>query len=121
MKTEKRLHGDDGENLAATYLKEKGYKIIARNYLTKLGEIDIIALKNKTLVFVEVKTRSTASFGGGIAAVGPSKQDRIAKTAIEYIKHNKPTFDGVIFDIIAITDGKAEHIQNAFAPRGFTF
>lgn len=120
MITFKRKCGDAGEEQAANYLKEKGYKILARNYACKTGEVDIIAQKNKAIIFVEVKLRASNAFGGGVAAVTKSKQNKIATAAINYIKDRKPEFDSLMFDIIAITDGKLEHIQNAFTAEGYT-
>ncbi|MDR0646493.1 MAG: YraN family protein [Elusimicrobiota bacterium] len=120
MITLKRKTGDEGEDKAAEFLKAKGYKILARNYASKYGEIDIIARLKNAIVFVEVKTRASMSYGGGVAAVNVSKQNKITKTAITYIKENKPKFDSITFDIITITDGKIEHIQNAFAIEGYT-
>ena len=61
-----RRQGDKAEERAAKYLKDKGYKILKRNYLCPLGEVDIIAKKDGAIVFVEVKQRSSADFGGKI-------------------------------------------------------
>jgi putative endonuclease len=120
MKTDKRVFGDAGENLAVKYLENKNYKILKRNYVCPLGEIDVIARRENDLVFVEVKTRSTAAFGGALLAVTELKRRKTARAAISYIKRFKPKYDNIIFDIIAITDGEIEHIENAFTPRGFT-
>jgi putative endonuclease len=120
MITFKRQKGDEAEERAVKYLKGKGYKILARNFTSKTGEIDIIAAKKDALVFIEVKARATAAYGGGVAAVNKAKQGKITKTAIAYIKENKPKFTGLMFDIIAVTDGKLEHIENAFALPGYT-
>ncbi|MDR1123249.1 MAG: YraN family protein [Elusimicrobiota bacterium] len=119
MLTLKRRQGDEGEDKACEYLKKQGYEILARNYAAKTGEIDIIARHKNTLVFAEVKTRADNAYGGGLAAVGAAKQARITKTALIYIKENKPEFDAVMFDIITLTGGRLEHIKNAFAVRGY--
>jgi putative endonuclease len=123
MITLKRRAGNKGEDIAAALLKKKGYKILERNFTAKNGEVDIIAQKNKTLVFVEVKLRADDSFGGGLAAVTKAKQQKITKAAIEYIKLRKPDYDGLMFDIITLTGAaarqKAEHLQNAFAVEGY--
>jgi putative endonuclease len=120
MLTQKRQYGNAAEDLAADYLKQNGYKIIERNYACKTGEIDIIAQKGGCLVFAEVKARSTQAFGGPVGAVTAAKQKRVANTAMCYIKEKKPKFDSLMFDIIAVLDGKAQHIQNAFVPNNFT-
>lgn len=117
----KRLIGNKGEDKAANYLKKQGYKIIERNYNLPCGEVDIIAQKGKTLVFVEVKYRKNAEdFGGAVAAVTKAKQNRVIKAALSYIKTKKPAFDALMFDIIAISGDKIEHIQNAFSSDKFT-
>ena len=116
----KRLIGNKGEDKAAKYLKKQGYKIIERNYNLPCGEVDIIAKKDKTLVFVEVKYRTnTDAFGGPIAAVTKAKQTRVINAALSYIKTKKPNYDGLMFDIIAISEDKIEHIQNAFSSDKF--
>lgn len=113
-----RRQGDKAEERAAKYLKDKGYKILKRNYLCPLGEVDIIAKKNGAIVFVEVKQRSSAGFGGAAAAVTKAKQKKVAKAAASFLKQSKAEYSSLMFDIIAITEDKLEHIQNAFVPSG---
>lgn len=105
-----------GEEQAARYLEQKGWKIIARNFSAPCGEIDIIAQDNKTLVFVEVKTRAYSAYGGPLAAVTPAKQKKIAQTAIIYIKAKDLKFDSIRFDVLCILPEKIEHVPNAFFP-----
>ena len=95
--------GKNGEELAALLLRENGYKIIARNYKTKLGEIDIIAKDKDTLCFVEVKLRNSDKFGLAQEAVLKSKQMHIAKTALNYLKENNLLDAKARFDVVAIT------------------
>jgi putative endonuclease len=76
-KTEKRTFGDRGESISCGYLVNRGYKIIKRNYSCKFGEIDIIAKRDDTLVFVEVKTRKNNFFGEPQEAVDYRKLERI--------------------------------------------
>ena len=115
-----RKIGNKAEDKAANFLKKQGYKIIERNYTLPLGEVDIIAQKGKTIVFVEVKYRKNADdFGGPVAAVNKAKQKRIINAALSYIKTKKPAFDTLMFDIIAISGDKIEHIQNAFSSDKF--
>jgi len=108
--------GQAGEQKAASYLIDKGYLILARNYRGNGGEIDIVACLRKTLVFVEVKTRAYHAYGGPLAAVTPSKQRKIAQAAHQYIKANGLKFDSIRFDVICVLPEKTEHIQNAFSP-----
>lgn len=116
-----RRQGNIAENQAADYLKEKGYKILARNFSCPMGEIDIIAQdKQKTLVFVEVKQRKTNLFGGGLAAVNKAKQRRITLTAAAYIKKTKINYTALRFDIITVTAGVLAHYEDAFLPQNLT-
>ncbi len=111
-----RTDGLAGEEQAARFLTQQGYRLVARNVSAAGGEIDIVALDGHTLVFVEVKKRSSAAFGGPVAAVTATKQRRIARAATQYIKANSLKFDSIRFDVICILDGKLEHILNAFTP-----
>jgi putative endonuclease len=82
--------GNRGEEIATRYLADKGYKIIGRNFRIRGGEIDIIAIDssgvvgNETLVFIEVKTRTSKQFGTGLEAITPWKLKAIMKTAEFY-------------------------------------
>ncbi|MBI3980890.1 YraN family protein [Candidatus Microgenomates bacterium] len=78
-----------GEKTAALFLQQNGYKILYKNYPTPFGEIDIIALESDSLVFVEVKTRSSVVFGEPHDAVNQKKLHKISKTA-EIFSHNHP-------------------------------
>ncbi len=116
-----RRQGNKAEDQAANYLKEKGYKILARNFSCKMGEIDIIVQDaQKTLVFVEVKQRKTNLFGGGLAAVNKAKQRRITLTAAAYIKKTKINYSALRFDIITVTGGVVQHYENAFTVNNLT-
>ena len=116
--------GAKGEKLAARFLKRKGYKIVQRNYRCKLGEIDIIAKQDKTLVFVEVKTRQTAEFGPPQYAVTAAKRRQISRVALSYIKYENLMEQSCRFDVIAVTfpresrRPRIEHIENAFGLSG---
>ncbi|MDQ1349322.1 MAG: putative endonuclease, partial [Acidobacteriota bacterium] len=70
--------GAAGEAAAEDFLKLSGYRIVARNVRTKVGELDLVALDGETLCFIEIKARATAEFGRAIEAVGPQKQRRLA-------------------------------------------
>ena len=109
--------GKWGEETAADYLRAQGMKIVERNYRTPLGEIDLIASHRKTLVFVEVKTRRSQTFGVPQEAVGAHKQRQIIRAAQWYLQ-NHPTSLQPRFDVIAVHAGGAkpaiDHIPNAF-------
>jgi putative endonuclease len=113
----KKLLGKAGEDRAAAFLTKKGYRVLERNYRTSHGEIDLIALHEGTIVFVEVKTRTSDAFGAPELAVTPHKQHRMVKTALGYIKYRKLHQVPCRFDVVAISDGKEQEvalIQNAF-------
>lgn len=112
--------GDLGEQAAADYLRRAGYTIVERKYRRKIGEIDIIAKINQTLVFVEVKTRSTIRYGFPAEAVTYHKQQKIIYTALCYLKQSQQEDVCCRFDVMEIflTDlqvVKYNHIQNAFS------
>ena len=118
MKDPRRQLGDHGEDLAAAAMKKQGYKILERNYVTPLGEIDLIARQGKTLVVVEVKTRKTTRFGSPREAVSVTKQQRLRRLADYYLKVKRLSDTPVRFDVVAITLAdnvpQVEIIPNAF-------
>lgn len=106
--------GKKHENEAVNFLKNSGYKIIEQNFkLLPIGEIDIIAKDKNTIVFVEVKYRKNNLFGSPSQFVNKSKQQKITRTALCYIKKNNIKSD-IRFDVISICDSEIEHIKNAF-------
>lgn len=111
-----------GEELAAEYLRKKGYKIISRNFRKSYGEIDIIAIdgseKEKILTFIEVKTRTSGSFGSPLEAITPWKLKSLIKTAQFYKLINPNLPSNLRIDAISIVlsnsnqTEKIEHIKN---------
>ena len=89
MKTEKQITGTIGETLTCRYLEENGYQIAERNYRCRDGEIDIIAVKDKIMAFVEVKTRHLNPKIRPCLDVTRSKQTKIMRTAYLYMKENQ--------------------------------
>lgn len=102
-----------GEELAKNYLKKLGYKIIETNFRKGYGEIDIIAIDKDTLVFVEVKTRSSNLFGRPIEAITPFKLKTLAKTAVLYKKLHPKLPGRLRIDAVSvmIENGKAINIK----------
>ncbi len=80
-----RARGTEAELAAVRWLARNGYRVLERNYRSKLGEIDVIARDGDTLCFLEIKARSAPSFGPAVAAVGPQKQAKIARAATAYL------------------------------------
>lgn len=116
MSTKKQT-GDDGEAEAAAFLQSKGYEIVERNFRHKKSEIDIIAMKDNWLVFVEVKTRSYAYFGYPEEFVDAAKQKQIFYAADEYM-HRINWEGNVRYDIVSVL-GKGDnrevmHFEDAF-------
>jgi len=105
-----RDYGKKNEDLVIDYLQNKGYKIVDRNfYASRLGEIDIIALKGGVLHFVEVKS-SKGNFEP-IYNITPTKLKRVINSAHYYLKQKKLKYAWVI-DAITVTNGKIRHIKN---------
>ena len=108
--------GREGEQIAATLLETKGFAIVARNFRYKRSEIDLVARKEKLLVFVEVKTRTNLNFGQPETFVTANQRRQIHAAAGEYIHQTDWPHD-IRFDIIAITHGSPPqilHIEDAF-------
>ncbi len=109
--------GKLGEENAAAFLVENGYKILEQNYRFKKSEIDLICSRNNLLIFVEVKTRSSKAFGNPESFVSQKQQDAIIRAAEEYMIE-KDWEGGIRFDIIAIyKKGRKEelvHFEDAF-------
>ncbi|MBI9077490.1 MAG: YraN family protein [Desulfatibacillum sp.] len=118
MKPGNKAQGNQGEQLAAIYLKKQGYKILETNYRCALGEIDIIARHKDALTFIEVKTRTGLAFGHPKTAVTRQKQRKISMVALEYLKRNRKSGQKARFDVVSVhADGdspRIEIIQNAF-------
>lgn len=107
--------GNEKEQIAVSYLISNDYQIIFRNYRTNTGEIDIIAIKNNTIVFIEVKYRKNANYGYPQEAVTYNKQQTIRNTALYFMYKNNISPDtGFRFDVINILGNEITHIENAF-------
>jgi putative endonuclease len=112
--------GKQGEEYAADYLDELGYKILDRNWMCGHKDLDIVATKDGTLVFVEVKTRSCMDWGDPEEAVNEKKIRNLVHAADAYIRYKRLDMD-VRFDIISIIMDdtgfyRVEHIEEAFFP-----
>ena len=119
MPNYKQHTGNKGEDYATDLLMDKGFTIIERNYHFGHGEIDIIAMDNDTLVFVEVKTRNNLEFGAPIQGVTKNKQRQIRKIAEGYLMERKISDIDCRFDVVGILFRGNEapqitHLENAF-------
>jgi putative endonuclease len=110
--------GKRGEELAAAYLKDAGYRILERNFRCLFGEIDIVAEEGETLVFVEVKSRRSGTFGDPQLAVGREKQKKISRISLHYLAERRLCHRPARFDVVAVRLLPAGHrielIRNAF-------
>ena len=111
----RRRVGTEQEIKAQEYLQTQGYEILARNFYTKHGEIDIIAKKDGYLVFVEVKYRADGRFGAPEEAVNYRKQQKIIAAAQYYMYKNRIPFDTPCrFDVAGVTGEEIRITENAF-------
>jgi len=116
-----KLSGAWGEALAAEYMRKKRYRLVAANYHSRFGEIDLIMENRKNLVFIEVKTRKSADFATAREYVDRRKRDRLRMTASMYLSEN-PTKLQPRFDVIEIyapmgegtENPVVEHLEDAF-------
>lgn len=104
--------GKNGEDIAVEYLQQKGYKIIERNFYSKVGEIDIIALKDEYIVFVEVKTRSSNQYGVPSEAVTKEKLKHLYRTAKYYVYTRNLQDEYIRFDVIEVYFRNSEYKVN---------
>ena len=116
--------GFRGERAAEKFLKRKGYKIVARGLRLRGGELDLVAVDGRVVVFVEVKTRRNIRFGSPAEAVDARKQSRMTRAASVFIKRHSLENYSARFDVVAITwpegacQPQIEHIPNAFEATG---
>ena len=109
-------HGAQAEKRAEQYLQQQGLKLIVQNYRSRFGEIDLIMQDGATLVFIEVRLRRHAGFGGAAASIDVHKQQRIIRTAQQYLASLART-PPCRFDAVLMEDVKGDHVQwlkNAF-------
>lgn len=119
MGKEKLIFGKRGEDIATSFLEKNKYKIIAKNYKTRIGEVDVIARDREVFCFVEVRTRSSDSFCSPEETIDAKKKAQISKAALSFIRAHQLEDRPARFDIVTILfreDGgfKVNHIKNAF-------
>jgi putative endonuclease len=112
--------GVDGEDVACRVLEARGYRILARRYRTRIGEIDVVARQGECIVFVEVKTRRDGRFGDPAAAVTAEKQRRLTVMASDYLARHRLERVPARFDVVGILVGegrpRVDVIVDAFRP-----
>ena len=111
----KRLVGSEHEEQAAAFLRGQGMEILFRNFRCRIGEIDLVAKDEDTLVFVEVKYRFSDRYGWGEAHVDKKKQATIFRVAEVFLnRYCQDRLPPCRFDVVAIDAGKILHYPNAF-------
>jgi putative endonuclease len=110
--------GHAGEDIAERYVRKQGYRIVERNYRCRGGELDLIALDGKVVVFIEVKARTDNRFGTPLESVHRWKQQRMIRAALVFLSQHRLHDEPSRFDVIGISfaGGKpvVQHVQNAF-------
>jgi putative endonuclease len=119
MAHERQLLGAEGERWAEQYLRRRRYVILQRNYRCRAGEVDLVALDGRTVVFVEVKTRTQEGFGSPLDAVDLRKQRQIRRAAQYYLSAHRLHDRDARFDVVGVWRERdvirCELVQNAFA------
>ena len=112
-RTAAQVSGEAGERSAERLLERHGLAIVARNYRTRMGEIDLIARDGEVLVFVEVRLRADDRFGGAAASIGPAKQRKLAAAAGLYLARfgRAPRCR---FDVVTLGQGEPQWLRGAF-------
>ena len=110
-----RALGAIAERRAAEFLQHKGYKVVDRNWTCRGGEIDLVCSDGDTLVFVEVRARSSTSHGTPLETVVDLKRRRLIRAAEIYLHLRKCADRACRFDVVAITGDDIEHVEDAFA------
>lgn len=114
----KRKTGNEGEKKAISFLENEGCEILETNYSCKIGEIDIIAKKNNTVIFIEVKYRKNIRLGMPYESVNYHKQKKIIKSAFLYAQKKRIIENPMRFDVIEIIDDEIHWFENAFEVQG---
>ncbi len=114
----RRALGSAGEDRAAAWYEDQGYEVLERNWRRREGEVDLIVRRGTTVAFCEVKTRTTDAYGSGAESVLESKQRRIRRLASRWLSELTPAVGrarvDVRFDVVSITAGRIEVIEDAF-------
>ncbi len=108
-------NGRHAEDMAAAYLQQRGLKLVVRNYHCRFGEIDLIARDGKTLVFIEVRMRTSNGFGGAAASITATKRHKLLRTARYYLSATARA-PACRFDALLVngSDNSIEWLKNAF-------
>ncbi len=109
--------GRFGEEVAASYLLEQGWRIIGQNWKVRGGELDLVCMQDSRVIFVEVKTRTEFGMGHPLESLGVKQKGKLLRTAGQYLSQHRLWSRECRFDFICVTVGREvliEHVQNAF-------
>jgi putative endonuclease len=110
----RRAHGRFGEDRAAAWCGANGYAVLARNWRTREGELDLVARRDGVVVFCEVKARASNAFGSPAEAVTPAKQRQVRHMAVAFLADQGLRAAELRFDVVSVLSGKVEVIEGAF-------
>jgi putative endonuclease len=99
----------------ALWYEDRGYRVVARNWRSRSGELDLIVRRDDLLAFCEVKTRSSSAYGSPALAVGPVKQDRLRRLALDFLRaHPQGGVERLRFDVATVVGAEIDVIEAAF-------
>jgi putative endonuclease len=104
--------GDLGETIAAEYLQKKGYQLLDRHFVTRYGELDLVMSKFESIIFVEVKTRTSATAGMPEENITPSKMEKVQNSALLWLQEHLEAPDDWRIDVVAVLLNKRNQIQD---------
>lgn len=120
--TQAQTYGKESEEEAAQFLRSKGLCVVEKRFLTKWGEIDLIAQDREDWVFVEVKARHRQHDISGLDAITPAKQKKLTMAALMYMKQHQLEGEAMRFDVVSLEAGRIEWLKSAFEPSSrYTF
>jgi putative endonuclease len=113
-----RALGRSGEDRAAAWYEDQGWEVLERNWRRREGEVDLIVRRGRTVAFCEVKTRTSDAYGTGAESVLPAKRKRIRRLAARWLAELTPASGRALvdlrFDVVSITGGEVDVIEDAF-------
>jgi putative endonuclease len=111
---QRRALGESGEAAAAGWYEANGYEVLARNWRCRQGEIDLIVRRARTVVFCEVKTRTSLAFGAPVEAITRDKRNRLRRLAARWLDESDFRTREIRFDVVSVLDGEIEVLPGAF-------
>jgi len=117
----KKERGEQGERLAERHYLENGYRVLARNYRIRAGEVDLVILKNNTVVFAEVRGRENLQYGLPEETVTLSKQKKIIKTSLSFLCKYKLFDCDVRFDVYCVIWGEKKPVRSYLIENAFEY